>query len=273
VSLDTYRKPVSGPKANTLDAPRPEKSLMAALDTLRSRGWIAKKPGRTAQMVAWFRQLADENVPKPPGEDWRSSMLTWVENGPATLKVCALKAIPQPLSDRAAKAVGNALEDPDWRVQRTACEVAGRSKRPEFASKLVQMVELQHETFLQNSAHQAALNCGARLKLWEAWASVITNQDRMVTAIGTLIHGTIELKPSSGSSGSSNFTRDQRFAIRDAWRSFLQKHQKSLVAGKKIAPPVLSITSSLTGADLRPGNPAITISLKDGSVWPPQPTK
>lgn len=271
VSLDTYREPVSGPKANTLDAPLPQKSLIAALDTLRARGWRAEKPGGTAGMVAWFRQLADETIPKPPGEDWRSSMLTWVENGPPTLKVSALESLPLPLSDRAAKTVGNALEDPDWRVQRIACEVAGRSRRPEFARRLVHIVELQHETFLQNAAHQAAFACGARLELWEAWANVITNKDRMYEAISALVHGTIDLGPSSGGGGSSNFTREQRFVIRDAWKSFLQKHQETLAAGKKVPPPVRSVSSSLIGTDLQPDNPALRIDLKDGSVWPPEP--
>lgn len=270
-SLNVYHAPRSGTKANTLDPPAPQGALMMALDGMRQRGWrLVNGSGGTALMVAWFRQLADKEVPKPQNNEWKTSMLTWVENGPPALKVCALQAIPQPLSDDAAKAVMVALDDADLRVQRVACEVAGASKGAEFARPLAQVLELEHESFLQNAAHNAAVACGGTLELWEAWASVIPDKDRMHDAVRALMLGTIQLDIGGGGSGNSNFTREQRFFIRDAWRAFLQQHRKQLAASNKVPPPDAATIATLTGANFQPDNPAAEITLKDGSRWPPR---
>ncbi|MFN0078875.1 MAG: hypothetical protein ACKVY0_20635, partial [Prosthecobacter sp.] len=268
-SLDKYTPPQSGTKANTLDLPKPQQALMGTLDSLRKRGWrLEEGAGGTAHLVVWFRQLADPEVPKPKEDKWKTSMLTWVENGPKALKIAALQAIPQPMGDAAAKAVMHALEDADWGVVSVACEVAGESKRHEFAAPLAHIVETLHENFVQYAARDAAQACGARLVLWEALASTIPFPERLSDAVGVLVSGTIQLPPSDGGSGNSNFTREQRFAIRDAWRAFLQKHRDELAAGKKIAPPGDLTTAKLTGMNFRPGEPVIEIHFKDGTHWP-----
>jgi hypothetical protein len=272
--LDTYHPPRSGAKVNTLDPPAPQRTLMRALDALRKRGWRGEESGGgTAAMVARFRQLADPDVSKPTDESWRTSMLVWVENGPATLKICALEAIPEPMSDEAAKVVMNTLNDRDWGVMRVACEVAGKSKRPEFAMPLVQIVEIGTESFLQRAAIYGAWACGARMPLWEALATSIADEDRMVDVLRELIVQTIDLPTSTGGGGNSNFTRDQRFAIRAAWRSFLQKHRTQLAAGKKVSPPDTATTAALVGANFDPQSPAVTIRFKDGTEWPPKRKK
>lgn len=270
-SLNKYTPPQSGPKASTLGLPAPQDTLIGALDSLRKRGWrLEEGGGGTAHLVAWFRQLADPEVPKPKGEKWKTSMLTWVENGPKALKIAALQAIPQPMGNAAAQAVMHALEDADWGVVRVACEVAGRSKRREFAKPLTHIVETMHESFVQYAARDAAQACGARLVLWEALASTIPFPERLSDAVGVLVSGTIQLPPSDGSSGNSNFTREQRFAIRDAWRAFLQKHRDELAAGKKVDPPGDLTTAKLTGMNFRPGEPLIEIHFTDGTSWPPR---
>ncbi|MCF7787884.1 MAG: hypothetical protein K9N47_17320 [Prosthecobacter sp.] len=273
-ALSARHEPCAGPKANTLDPPMPQGVLLGVLDGMRKRGWrLENGNGQVAHQVAWLRQLADKVVPKPSGDEWKTGMLTWVEYGPPTLKVCALQALPQPLSDAAAKAVYNALDDKDWRVQRIACEVAGESKRAEFCRPLAQIIELEHESFLQNAAHNAALACGGGLELWEAWAGVIPDQDRIHTAVSSLMIGTIQLETGGGGGGSSNFTREQRFAIRDAWRAFLRTHEKELTAGKKVPPPDAATAAALTGGHFKPDQPVTQFTLKDGTQWPPRPGK
>lgn len=274
-ALRARHEPCAGPKANTLDPPMPIGVLLGVLDGMRKSGWRLKdNGGSTAIQVAWLRQLADKDVPKPADDDWKAGMLTWVEYGvPPTLKVCALQAIPQPLSDAAAKAVYSALDDKDWRVQRIACEVAGASKRAEFCLPLAQIIELEHENFLQSAAHEAALACGGGLELWEAWAGVIPDQDRMYEAVRSLMLGTLQLEVVGGGGGNSNFTREQRFAIRDAWRAFLRTHEKQLTAGKKVPPPDAATAAALTGTNFQPDSPAAQFTLKDGSRWPPQSGK
>ncbi len=274
-SLEVYHEPESGSKANTLWLPKSQEALLSALDSLRKRGWRLEEDagGGTAHLVAKFRQLADKDVPKPPNDEWKTSMLTWVENGPKALKISALQALPQPLSDAAAKAVMAALNDKDLGVMHEACEVAGRSKRREFRKPLVQIIETVFDSFVHHAAEGAAKACGARMELWEALASTIVDQDLMCDAISSLIKGTIELPTSSGGGGNSGYTREQRFALRDAWRGFLQLHRKQLAAGLKIKPPSAATAAALTGANFCPESPVAEIHFKDGSRWPPKVRK
>jgi hypothetical protein len=224
-------------------------------------------------MVAHFRELADKKIPKPPDDSWKLSMMTWIENGPPLLKMSALGAIPQPMPDDYEQPLLRVLNDPDWGVLRVACEVAGASKRPVFGRPLAQIVETVHENFVQAAAHQAAVACGVRIELWQAWASVITDQERMCDAIRALIEGTIELPPSGGSGGNSNFTRDQRFVIRDAWLTFLHQHQAQLTLSQPVKLTDPEIIAGLTGLNFHPDQPAVEIHLKDGSDWPPRVSK
>jgi hypothetical protein len=270
-ALRARHEPCTGPKANTLDPPMPLGVLLEVIDGMRKRGWrLENNGGDMAHQVAWLRSLADKDVPKPAGEEWKAGMLTWVDIRPPTLQVCALQAIPQPLSDAAAKAVFSALDDPDWRVQRIACEVAGASKRAEFCLPLAQIIELEHENFLQSAAHEAALACGGRLELWEAWAGVIPDQDRMYEAVRCLMLGTLQMEVVGGGGGNSNFTREQRFAIRDAWRAFLRTNEKQLTAGKKVTLPDAATAAALTGGHFKPDQPVTQFTLKDGTQWPPR---
>lgn len=271
-SLKIYREPRHGEKVNTLDPPRPQTALMNALDVLRQQGWRTEG-GDYAHQVAWFRQIADKTIPKPLNDTWQRSMLIGIEHGPATVRISALKAIPEPMPDDYERPVLKALEDPDWGVLRVACEVAGKSKRPIFARPLVQILEIAHENFLQYAAHDAAVACGARWDLWQAWISLIPYQDHMCHAVRTLIDGTVELPAASNSSGNSNFNRDQRFAIRNAWRDFLQKHQQQLSSGKRIQEIDPATIAALTGLDFSPDSPVVEIRFKDDTFWPPKPQK
>ncbi|MFO1483359.1 MAG: hypothetical protein U1F71_08390 [Verrucomicrobiaceae bacterium] len=272
-SLDAPHESQSGPDAKTLGLPVPQRSLIEALDSLRARGWrLESGTGGTAHLVAWFRQLADTTVPKPKDDAWKSSMLPCVENGPKALKIAALEAIPQPFSGEAVRTVKKAFEDKDWGVVRVACEVAGKSKRPEFVRPLVQLVETAHENFLNHAARNAAFNCGARMELWEALASTLVVGGLMSDALHELVVCTIEL-PYSGSAGGNGCSREQSFLIRDAWWAFLQKHRKAFAEGRKIAPPDAATTAALTGAIFDAEHPAVEFKLKDGTRWPPIPPR
>ena len=267
-AMNVYQPPRTGPGANTLDAPKPQQMLIEALDALRHRGWRTQDGG-----IAWFRQLADPTIPPPADESWKERVLVCIENGSATLRIAALQAIPQPLPDAYAQPLLHALEDPDLGVQRVACEAAGKSKRPIFARPLVQIVETAPEHFLQNVAVGAAYNCGARYELWQALAAVIPQEERMVDTLRTLIWGTIDLPNSRGGGGNNGFTRDQRFAMRDAWRTFLANNQASLIAGNRVRLTDSDMIAALTGLNFHPDSPAIRVDFPDGAVWPPRPKK
>ncbi|MEY2881017.1 MAG: hypothetical protein RLZZ15_3397 [Verrucomicrobiota bacterium] len=267
-ALDTYCAPRSGAGANALGPPRPQRAILEALDALRQRGWRAM-PGSTANLVALFRQLADETIPKPERGTWEQSMLPWIENGPATLRIAALEAVPLPLSPEHERSVTAALGDPDWGVVRAACEVAGKSRSAGFAPPLVRIVETMHENFVQDAAHRAALACGTTVALWQAWANVIPNKERMFSALHALVDGTIALPAQPGGRmGNSNFNPDQRIAIRNAWQHFIHEHESQLAAGTRIRDVDVATLAKLTGMDAKPDQPAYQIDLRDGTRWP-----
>ncbi|HSI09255.1 MAG: hypothetical protein ACAH89_05190 [Rariglobus sp.] len=271
-ALDVYHPPRTGPDANTLDAPKPQQALIHALDALRQRGWRTQGGG-SAEAIAWFRQLADPTIPSPADDSWKESVVVWIENGPAALRMAALQAIPQPMPDAYEQALLRALEDRDLGVQRVACEMAGKSHRSRFARPLVQIVETAPESFLQNAAVNAARECGARYELWQALAAVIPNEKQMVYALSTLVEGTVDLPKSRGGGGNSGFTRDQRFAIRDAWRTFLARNQEALAAGKRVPLTDSETIEALVGLNFRPDSPAVEVRFPDGTAWPPRPKK
>lgn len=134
-------------------------------------------------------------------------------------------------------------------------------------------METEREFFTQNAAANAAIQCGARMELWQAWTSSITSGERMCDAIRALIHGTIELPHSGSGGGSGNFTREQRFAIRDAWRAFLKQHQESISRGERVTLGDPETIAGITGLNFRPDQPAVTINFDDGTKWPSLPEK
>ena len=207
-------------------------------------------------------------MPRPADDRWKQSVHAFITQNPATLRQNALLAIPQPMSDEWEKDVLTALEDKDWGVLRTACEVAGRSGRKRFIRPLAQILETVDETFVRNAANNALAELGGRMERLQAWCEVIPNEDAMFDAIGELIRGTIVLPKSSGASGNSNFSREERFAIRDAWRAFLAKHHDLLAGGGRIPPDDASVTPLLTGGQFHPDNPAVVIRFADGTDWP-----
>ncbi|HEX7262352.1 MAG TPA: HEAT repeat domain-containing protein, partial [Luteolibacter sp.] len=243
----------SGKGANVLDPPPPLRGLIQALDTLRARGWSLgpNTGGGTAVILARFRELADPKMPRPADDRWKETILAFIDANPPTFRQNAILAIPTPVDDKFEKALMKALEDKDWAVLRSACEVAGKSERKPFIRPLCQIVETIHETFVQAAASSSAYNLGARVELWDAWCEVLTDQDFMDEALSQLTRGTLDLSSNSGG-GNSNFTREQRFAIRDAWRAFLAKNRDRLARGERVPLNDPSVTPSLTGINFDP---------------------
>ena len=271
-ALDVWEEPRTrrlGEHVNLLDPPQPLRGLLAAIDALRDRGWRTDGMGGAAVIIAHFRQLADPKMPRPTDDRWKQSVHAFLTQNPATMRQNALLAIPQPMTDEWEKDILTALEDQDWGVLRTACEVAGKSGRKRFIRPLAEILETVHERFVQNAADNALAQLGARMERWTAWSEVIPDEPVMVEALTQLILGTLALPKSHASVGNSNFTRTERFAIRDAWRAFLKKNHDRLEAGARIAPSDPSVTPLLTGAKFHPDQPAVVIEFGDGTSWPP----
>ena len=264
----------SGKGANTLDPPAPLRVLIQGIDALRGRGWRLgpDASGGTALILAQFRELADPNIPRPVSDRWKQTVLAFIDANPPTFRQNAILALPTPLPAEFEPALMKALDDKDWGVLRTACEVAGKSGRAAFIRPLCQIVETTHETFVLSAASSAAQSLGARVELWEAWCEVITDQEFMYDALSQLALGTLDI-PSRSGGGNSNFTRDQRFAIRDAWREFIRKNHDRLAKGERLPTKDPSVSSALTGSDFDARNPAVRFDLPDGKSWPPLPAE
>ncbi len=273
-ALDVYHAPRTGSNANTLDAPKPQQTLIHTLASLRARGWRTQ-PGDAAQTLAWYYQLADASIPRPEDPSWQSRVQAGIENGPAASRIAALLAVPQTMPQAFEGPVLRALADPDWGVMRVACEVAGKSELPVFAPRLVQIVETAQEGFLHRSAVQGAIACGARLELWHALANTLQDDSRLTESLGTLITSTIDLPKSNGSNGRLSqkaLSLSEREAIRDAWHTFLDGHRITLSEGKRIKLTDAGTIAELTGMNFRPNAPAIQIHFPDGTRWPARQT-
>lgn len=273
-AMAVYHAPRTGPTANTLDAPKPQQTLIHTLTSLRARGWRTE-PGDAAQTLAWYYQLADASIPRPDDPSWQSKVQAGIGNGPVASRIAALLAVPQPMPKAFEAPVLRALDDPDWGVMRVACEVAGQSKLPVFAPSLAQIVETAQEGFLYRSAVQAAIACGGRLELWHALANTLPDDSRLTESLGTLITATIDLPKSSGSSsgfGEKALGLSERQAIRDAWHTFLDRHRMTLSEGKRIKLTDAGTIAELTGMNFRPNAPAIQIHFSDGTRWPARQT-
>jgi hypothetical protein len=119
------------------------------------------------------------------------------------------------------------------------------------------------------SASEAAWSCGARVDLWDIWAQRLAEKERHHDAFQYLqrVIQEVEDKKTMGSGSNSNMTMEERFALRDRWVAFLNKHRKELASGKRFSikdPKLLPLM-------LRPGHEDIifNISFKDGTQWPP----
>ena len=268
-ALDDYRKYRTSPEDDVLDKPGALYSLLPAVDSLRKRGYRSDGVGRTAELMIFFRQLADKSIPRPPEDKWKSTLEAFMTQNPASLREAALRAIPLPMDTNWFKYVDGRLEDEDLGVMKTACEVAGESGQKHFIAPLVQIVEsCQHEWVLR-AASDAAWKLGARTQLWEAWARRITDQKLMCDAL-TVLMRVVDRKRQSGG-GNSNLSRDERFALRDAWLKFLAKHHDRLESGKLFAIDDPALTTDLAGRQaVERDAPAISINLDNGGRWPPR---
>jgi hypothetical protein len=268
-ALDDFRQNRTSPTDDVLDEPGALYSLLPAVDALRERGYRSDGIGRTAELMIFFRQLADKSIPRPPEDKWMSTLQAFMAQNPASLREAALRAIPLPMNANWLKYVDERLEDEDLGVMKTACEVAGESEQKHFVAPLVQIVETCQHTWVLRAASDAAWKLGARTQLWEAWARRITDKELMYDALRVLMR-VVDGKSHSGG-GSSNLSRDERFTLRDAWLKFLAKHHDRLESGKLFAADDPALTTDLAGKQAADrGDPAISINLDNGRTWPPR---
>jgi hypothetical protein len=249
------------PSADILNDPEPLPELLRAMQMLHRRGYeLGPGLSGNGEILLYFAWLADKPGPRP--NDWFQTFDAFRTAGPFVVREAALRSIPQPVPENCVPAVLAGIADPDYGVERAACEVAGKSGNPQFVKPLLEVVATAHHEWLLRDASNAAHMLGARYELYQAWVPRLVEDKMLNLALGGL-QGI--LSQSTGSGGRIDLPRGERFAMQKAWQEFLAKHEKELRSGK---------TFKLGGPELTPAmyGRARQFQLPDGKSWPPSPS-
>ncbi len=262
-----YRAPRKLPQDNILDEPGNIKPLLSAVDALRERGFRTEGIGNVAEIVIYFRQLADPAIPRPPVEKWQQMLQAFISQNPATLRENAVRALPLPITEEWRPYLLKALEDEDRGVIRIACEMAGKSGDSGFIKPLAQIVEVEQHPWVLRAASDAAWALGARIEVWEAWAERLIDKESAHDAFQSLknVIEEVDSNKIKGSGSNLNLTREEFFELRARWRNFLQTHREDLISGKRFSYLDPVIRPLMVSAN---GEVIFEVSLPDGKRWP-----
>jgi hypothetical protein len=262
-----YREPRRLPHDNILDEPGNIKPLLDAVDALRERGFRTEGTGDVAELVIYFRQLADPAIARPSAEKWQQSLQAFISQNPATLRENAVRALPLPITDEWRPYLLKALEDEDRGAILAACEMAGKSGDSGFIKPLAQIVEVERHPWVRRAASNAAWTLGARIEIWEAWTERLIDKETADDAFQSLkyVIGEVNSQEVKGSGSDLNVAREDLFELRARWRSFLQAHRDELISGKRFSyldPAIKPLMVSTNGVRI------FNLSLPDGTMWP-----
>jgi hypothetical protein len=262
-----YRAPRTLPQDNILDEPGNIKPLLSAVDALRARGFRTEAGGNVAELVIYFRQLADPAIPRPPVDKWQQSLQAFISQNPATLRENAVRALPLPITEEWRPYLLKALEDEDKGVIRAACEMAGKSGDSGFIKPLAQIVEVEQHAWVLRAASNAAWTLGARIEIWEAWAERLIDKETIDDAFESLkyVIQEVDSQEVKGSGSNMNLARKDLFELRARWRDFLQSHRDALISGKRFSYRDPLIEPLMVSAN---GERIFNLLLPDGRMWP-----
>jgi HEAT repeat protein len=262
-----YRPPRSLPQDNILDEPGSIKPLLSAVDALRERGFRTEGTGDIADLVIYFRQLADPAIARPSAEKWQQSLQAFISQNPATLRENAVRALPLPITEEWRPYLLKALEDEDRGVILAACEMAGKSGDSGFIKPLAQIVEVERHPWVRRAASNAAWTLGARFEIWEAWTERLIDKETADDAFQALqyVIQEVDSQQIKGSGSDMNVAREDLFELRARWRDFLHTHRDDLISGKRFSyldPAIKPLMVSANGVRI------FSLSLPDGTMWP-----
>jgi hypothetical protein len=241
-ALETNPVPRKGPQATV--PPPPLEALISAIDALRRRGWRTDGQGGVGARLAWFRQLADPAVSRPPGTGWEEAVRTALSAKSPVLRENALRAIGVPLADAWDPLLRKALEDEDGGVLCAACLVAGASGHKDLVGMLVQVIVNAHQPAAQIAAMDAAERLGGGVDVWTALCEVIPEPALRPRALLDLIRGTIDLPPGSVLA-DGELTAAQATVVREAWKTFIASNRALLESRARVPRGDPSITPTM----------------------------
>jgi len=155
--------------------------------------------------------------------------------------------------------VQTGLADRDYGVIRVACDIAGKSGRQEFLKPILEIIQTENEPWLMRSAMQNALLLGGGVDALNACADRLGDEELSAIALDSL-QSVLSGLPNC-SSGRTDLTREERLALRDAWKAFLRDHEIKFRQGKKIPIGDPAIKAELFGR-------ARSFQFPNGTSWP-----
>jgi len=230
---------------NALDFKAPLPELVRAIQMLQARGLdsshISGNDG--AKLLAYFLGFVGKPGPRP--DDWLQNLDDYGNDNAYPIAQTALASIPTPLPDNCVQFVERGLASQDAGVCRTACEIAEKSGHKEFLKPLLQIVQTENEEWLLRAAGSAGLQLGGNYEFWNVWADRLADENLFAIALDNLSASLEGL--SGGTSGNTDLSREERLALKAAWKKFLSDHETELREGKKFKYTDPAVSPALFG--------------------------
>ena len=243
---------------DNLHSPGAGDPLIAALGSLRGRGYRAPKNGGLNTILARFLELADTNIVR--GDGWEQTLEAFFTQNPPMLREAAVRALPKPPTGKWEKLLLEALSDRDRGVMRQACRTAGESQNPIFTEPLANIVRTERHDWVVREAGEALTKIGAHWAAADAWIERLADEKLSYDALQFLAK-TLE-RPKTFGGGGKGLSREARVAMREKWQRFFSDPERRALAQSGKAVPV----SEDQARDLL--SDAFYFSLEGGGIWP-----
>jgi len=229
--LDPLVTPRHDAKDDILGFPQPIPELLRAMDVLHKRGFTLDSGALSgnAQIMLWFHWL--ENEPGPRPARWLECAKAFGDGNHYPLNETVVRSIPELFLDDCVPLVERAMANRDFGVCRSACEIAGKTRRKEFIKPLLAIAATEPHEWLLRSAGNALQSLNAGYDALEVWAERLVDEAVYPIALDKL-QVVIEDLPGSYS-GRTDLSREERLELRRQWKTFLATHESELRIGKK----------------------------------------
>jgi len=228
----------------------------AARKLVRAGSRVPPAPRSPGETVVFLTALAARDDFRPKG--WEAQCREFLRHDRVYVRRVALECLPRPWPAACRRLLPTLLADPDVEVLVRAVCAAQRAKAPELHRPVLKVVASAKDEWLLRTAHNAAMDLGARVESLDVLASRLDEAEIGRYALRYLVNSVVE---TPGVSGSRKLEPGTARALKTRWTEFLQEHREALEAGRrfKLGGPELTPDILPSGYQFR---------LKDGKTWP-----
>jgi hypothetical protein len=174
------------------------------------------------------------------------------------VRATALKMLPEPLDPAFVSAVKQLIADNSDRVAGAACELAAKSKEPEFSEPALRLLRQTKNEWLVRAAVNAAAASGVTRDRWMECSIARLDEPGMTAVMYEQLLGVIS---NHGRSQSGEITPTSVTRFKARWQAFLDANRAALRDGARFAPGEPPVTPDLL-------DPGTTLQREDGVDWP-----